>query len=53
MKYGSQCQTRTANSHLDPFVGSGTTLRVALQSGHDAIGIDLSPEFYNYILSQL
>jgi DNA modification methylase len=38
---------------LDPFVGSGTTLRVALQSGHSAIGIDLSLEFCDYILSQL
>jgi DNA modification methylase len=38
---------------LDPFVGSGTTLRVALQLGYKAIGIDLKPEFCNYILSWL
>jgi DNA modification methylase len=38
---------------LDPFVGSGTTMRVALQSKCTAIGIELSPEFCNYILSQL
>jgi len=38
---------------LDPFVGSGTTMRVALQSGRDAVGIDLSPDFCNYTLSEL
>lgn len=38
---------------LDPFVGSGTTLRVALQSGRNATGVDLSPVFCGYILSQL
>jgi DNA modification methylase len=38
---------------LDPFAGSGTTMRVALQSGRNAIGIDLSPDFCNYTLSEL
>lgn len=38
---------------LDPFVGSGTTMRVALQSGRDAIGIDLNPDFCNYIINEL
>ena len=38
---------------LDPFVGSGTTMRVALQSGKNAIGIDLSPDFCNYLFSEL
>jgi DNA modification methylase len=38
---------------LDPFAGSGTTMWVSLQSGREAIGIDLSPDFCNYILSQL
>lgn len=28
---------------LDPFVGTGTTLRVALEMGRDAIGSDLKP----------
>ncbi|GHV23151.1 methyltransferase [Spirochaetia bacterium] len=40
-------------SVLDPFAGSGTTLRVALQSGRNAVGIDLSPDFCHYILSEL
>jgi DNA modification methylase len=38
---------------LDPFAGSGTTLRVALQSGRPAIGIELNPEFCQYMISQL
>lgn len=28
---------------LDPFVGTGTTARVAMEMGRDAIGVDLKP----------
>jgi DNA modification methylase len=38
---------------LDPFVGSGTTMRVSLQEGRNAIGIDLNPDFCDYILREL
>jgi DNA modification methylase len=38
---------------LDPFVGSGTTMRVSLRSGRNAIGIDLNQDFCNYILNEL
>jgi DNA modification methylase len=38
---------------LDPFVGGGTTLRVALASGRPATGIDLNPQFCKYVLKQL
>ena len=38
---------------LDPFVGSGTTLRVAVQSNYPAIGIDINPEFTDYTIRQL
>jgi DNA modification methylase len=38
---------------LDPFLGSGTTARVALSMGHSAIGIDLNQEFALYAASQL
>lgn len=38
---------------LDPFVGSGTTMNVALKSGRSAIGIDISQTFCNYILEHL
>jgi DNA modification methylase len=38
---------------LDPFVGSGTTARVAVSRGRSAIGIDLNREFCLYSTSQL
>lgn len=38
---------------LDPFAGGGTTLRVAVQSGRSATGIDLNPEFCQYIVESL
>ena len=38
---------------LDPFCGSGTTMRVALQSGRSAIGIELSRPFCEYIRTDL
>lgn len=38
---------------LDPFAGSGTTLRVSLASGRDATGIELNPDFCRYIVDHL
>lgn len=38
---------------LDPFAGSGTTLRVAIQSGKEATGIDLHPDFCEYMINEL
>ncbi len=38
---------------LDPFAGSGTALRVAVQSGRPATGIELSPEFCQYMVNEL
>ena len=40
-------------SVLDPFAGGGTTLRVAVQSGRSAIGIDLNPEFCQFMIDEL
>lgn len=40
-------------SVLDPFAGGGTTLRVALQSGRAAAGIDLNPSFCKYMVNTL
>jgi len=38
---------------LDPFAGSGTTLRVALQEKRNATGIDLNPDFCDYMVKEL
>jgi DNA modification methylase len=38
---------------LDPFLGSGTTVRVALNMGHPAIGIELNREFCQYAARSL
>lgn len=38
---------------LDPFVGSGTTMQVALARRSPAIGIELNPDFCQYILKML
>lgn len=38
---------------LDPFAGSGTTVRVALEQGRHATGIDLHPDFCAYIVNQV
>jgi DNA modification methylase len=38
---------------LDPFLGSGTTARVALSMGYSAIGIDLKHEFTVYAARKL
>lgn len=40
-------------SVLDPFAGSGTTLRVAVQSGRPVTGIDLNAQFCQYMISEL
>ena len=38
---------------LDPFAGSGTTLRVAVKSGRGATGIDISQRFCEYMAHEL
>lgn len=38
---------------LDPFVGGGTTMSVALECGRSAVGIDLSPDFCKHVASTL
>lgn len=44
---------RPGGTVLDPFLGSGTTARVALSLGHPVVGIELSEEFCSYVVSQL
>jgi DNA modification methylase len=38
---------------LDPFAGSGTTLRTALKSGRSAIGVDLNSSFCKFMVKEL
>ncbi len=38
---------------LDPFAGSGTTLRVALRAKRNATGIDINPDFCEYMVKEL
>ncbi len=38
---------------LDPFAGTGTTLRVAVESGHPSVGVDLNGEFCDYMVAEL
>jgi DNA modification methylase len=38
---------------LDPFAGSGTTMKVALELGRNTIGIDLNPKYAKIIESRL
>ena len=40
-------------SVLDPFAGGGTTLRVAVQTGRAATGIELNPGFCQYMINEL
>lgn len=42
----------TSGCVLDPFAGSGTTLRVAVASGRNATAIELNPSFCQYIVGQ-
>jgi DNA modification methylase len=44
---------RPKGSVLDPFAGSGTTLRVAVESGRPATGIDLNSTFCEYMVNEL
>ena len=44
-----QCYTREGDTVLDPFLGSGTTLKVARAMGRNGIGVELNAEFASLI----
>jgi DNA modification methylase len=44
---------REGGSILDPFAGSGTSLRVALKSGRAATGIDLNESYCQHMVREL
>ena len=41
--------TREGDCVLDPFMGSGTTMHVAERMGRDAVGIEISREYYDRV----
>lgn len=45
--------TKEFDTVLDPFVGSGTTLKVAKRMRRNSIGIDIMPEYIEMIKSEL
>jgi site-specific DNA-methyltransferase (adenine-specific)/site-specific DNA-methyltransferase (cytosine-N4-specific) len=45
--------TEKGDTVLDPFAGSGTTLRVAQEMGRNSIGIEIIPEYVSMIESQI
>ena len=45
--------TQENDTVLDPFMGSGTTVIVASQMKRHSIGIDIVPEYYEMVKSQL
>lgn len=45
--------TKERDVVLDPFMGSGTTLKVANRLNRNAIGIEILPEYYNLVYSEL
>lgn len=48
-----RCTTAPGQVVLDPFMGSGTTLRAALDCGRRAIGIDISEEYLKIAVERL
>jgi site-specific DNA-methyltransferase (adenine-specific)/site-specific DNA-methyltransferase (cytosine-N4-specific) len=45
--------TEEGDTVLDPFMGSGTTLRVAKRLRRNSIGIDIVPEYYEMVKKEL
>jgi site-specific DNA-methyltransferase (adenine-specific)/site-specific DNA-methyltransferase (cytosine-N4-specific) len=45
--------TKENDTVLDPFMGSGTTLNVANRMRRNSIGIEIMPEYYKMVKSQL
>ncbi|MBI4687241.1 MAG: site-specific DNA-methyltransferase [Nitrospirae bacterium] len=45
--------TKEGDWVLDPFMGSGTTIRVAKRMLRNSIGIEIVPEFYNMVKEQI
>ena len=44
---------RPGGTVMDPFVGGGTTMDVALEMGHETVGVELNPDFCELIRTNL
>jgi site-specific DNA-methyltransferase (adenine-specific)/site-specific DNA-methyltransferase (cytosine-N4-specific) len=45
--------TKENDTVLDPFMGSGTTLKVANKMKRNAVGVDIVPEYYEMVYEQI
>ncbi len=45
--------TKESDCVLDPFMGAGTTIRVAQKMRRNSIGIEIVPEYYNMVKEQI
>ncbi len=45
--------TKESDTVLDPFMGSGTTLKVAKRMRRNSVGIDIIPEYYEMVKNHL
>ncbi len=48
-----ECYTDPGDTVLDPFVGSGTTLKVARHMGRAGVGVELNPDFAELIKNRI
>lgn len=48
-----RCGCPKGGTVLDPFVGSGTTMVAALKSDRNAIGIELKPEYCEFVVQRI
>jgi len=47
------CGCPPGGTVLDPFVGSGTTMAVALRMGRHALGIELHPDYCKFVVERM
>jgi len=45
--------TKEFDTVLDPFLGSGTTIRLAKKMNRNAIGIEILPEYHNMVMKEI
>jgi site-specific DNA-methyltransferase (adenine-specific) len=53
MAYLCRLVTPPGGTVLDPFMGSGTTIKAALSEGFNAVGIELDPAYFEIVRNRL